>query len=147
MVAGPVIPGEIAEVPWWRAVLGWMLIMLLETVHGIVRNLFIAPVIGDLRARQTGVLVGSALVFAVAWLTSNWLGAGSRRALLRVGALWVTLTLVFEMALGRAIGASWDRILADYNPLRGGFMMLGLAFMFVSPQLAAKLHRSERRES
>jgi hypothetical protein len=121
--------------------------MLLESVHGILRELFVAPVLGDLRARQTGVIVGSALVFAVAWLTSNWLGAQSRRALLRVGALWVALTVVFELTLGRALGASWDRILADYNPLRGGFMMLGLAFMYVSPLLAAKLRRGERRES
>ncbi len=121
--------------------------MLLETAHGIVRNLFIAPVIGDLRARQAGVIVGSALAFVVAWLTSNWLGAGSRRALLLVGALWVALTLAFEIVLGRAMGASWDRISADYDPLRGGFMILGLAFMFVSPLLAAKLRRVKRRES
>ena len=45
-----------------------------------------------------------------------------------VGALWVALTLTFEILLGRAIGASWDRILSDYNPARGGFMLAGLAF-------------------
>ena len=26
--------------PWWRASLTWMLIILAETLHGIVRNLF-----------------------------------------------------------------------------------------------------------
>lgn len=117
--------------------------MLLETVHGTLRELFLAPVIGDLRARQTGVIVGSALVFAVAWLTSKWLGARSPRALLQVGGLWVALTLAFEVLLGRAIGASWDRIFSDYNPLRGGFMIFGLAFMYVSPLLAAKLRRGK----
>ena len=132
---------EIAGVRWQRAVLAWMLVMLFESVHGTLRELFVAPVIGDLRARQVGVVVGSALVFAVAWLTSRWLGARSRRELLLVGGLWVALTLAFEMALGRAIGATWDRIFSDYNPLRGGFMMLGLAFMFVSPLLAARLRR------
>ena len=145
MVAGPVarqIDGRAADVPWRRAVLAWMLIMLLETVHGTLRELFLAPVVGDLHARQAGVVVGSALVFAVAWLTSRWLGARSRRALLRVGGLWVALTLVFEIALGCATGASWDRIFSDYNPLRGGFMILGLAFMFVSPLLAARLRRA-----
>jgi len=139
MVAGPL--EAIADVPWRRAVLTWMLIMLLESLHGTVRELFIAPQIGDLRARQAGVVVGSALIFAVAWLTSHWLGARTRRAQLLVGASWVALTLVFEIALGRAIGAGWERILADYNPLQGGFMMAGLAFMLVSPALAATLRR------
>ena len=126
--------------PWRRAVLAWMAIMLVESVHGALRELFIAPWLGDLRARQLGIVVGSALIFAIAWLTTNWLGARTRRAQLLVGALWVALTLVFEVALGRAQGAGWDRIFADYNPLRGGFMMVGLAFMLVSPALAAKLH-------
>ncbi len=146
MVAGPAA-GEVAGVPWRHAVLAWMLVMLLESVHGTLRELFVAPVIGDLHARQAGVVVGSALVFAVAWFTSKWLGARSRCALLWVGGLWVVLTLAFEISLGRATGAGWDRIFADYNPLRGGFMIFGLAFMFVSPLLAAKLHRGkDRRE-
>ena len=126
--------------PWRRAVLAWMAIMLAESVHGALRELYIAPRLGDLPARQIGIVVGSALIFAIAWLTAQWLGARTRRAQLLVGALWVALTLVFEIALGRALGASWDRIVADYNPLRGGFMILGLAFMLVSPALAAKLH-------
>ena len=116
----------------------WMLIMLLESVHGALREIFIAPQIGDLHARQLGVLVGSGIVFAVAWILIRWIGVRDRQRLLLVGALWVALTLCFEIALGRAIGASWERILSDYNPLRGGFMVLGLAFMWVAPLLAAR---------
>ena len=32
--------------PWLRASLVWMLMMLAETGHGMVREVFIAPVIG-----------------------------------------------------------------------------------------------------
>jgi hypothetical protein len=67
------------------------------------------------------------------------MGAGTRRAQVAVGAFWVLLMLVFEFALGRALGEGWDRILADYNPVRGGFMMLGMLFLFLSPMLAARL--------
>ena len=93
-----------------RAALVWMLFMLAETGSGMVREVFIAPVLGALRARQ-----------------------------LTVGAFWVILTLAFEFALGRATGASWSRILSDYNPTHGGFMLLGLAFMFITPWLTRKL--------
>ena len=146
MDAGP--RGEItAAVPWRRATLTWMLIMLVETGHGAVREIFIAPEIGALRARQFGVLVGSLLVLVIAWLTARWLGADSRRAQLRVGVLWVALTLLFELALGRALSASWDRILEDYNVSRGGLMMLGLAVMLFAPMLAAHLRAGNRKES
>jgi hypothetical protein len=143
MDPGPGNP-KVVGFPWWRATLTWMLIILAETVHGALREIFIAPSIGDLRARQVGVLVGSGIILAIALATARWRGLETRRVLLLTGAGWVALTLVFEFALGRAIGASWDRILSDYDPARGGFMALGLAFMLLSPLLAAKLHGGAR---
>jgi hypothetical protein len=140
MVDGPG-RGEIDAFPWWRASLTWMLIMLAETLHGMAREIFIAPLLGDWRARQLGVPVGCVLIFAIAWLTASWVGASSPRAQLRVGAYWVAMTLAFEFALGRATGASWSRILEDYNPARGGFMILGMAFLFLAPMLAARWRR------
>jgi len=125
--------------PWFRAALVWMLFILAETGSGMVREVFIAPVIGALRARQLGVLVGCIIIFIIAWLTARWMGAGTRRHQLSVGAVWVLLTLIFEFALGRATGASWSRILSDYNPTHGGFMLLGLAFMFITPWLTRRL--------
>jgi hypothetical protein len=118
-----------------------MLIVLAETVHGAVREMFIAPVLGDLHARQLGVLAGSLIIFAIACGTIRWMRLTLPRAQLQAGAIWVVLTAAFEVLLGLAVGASWDRILSDYNPARGGFMLLGLGFMFFAPRLAAKLRR------
>jgi hypothetical protein len=115
-----------------------MLIMLAETGHGVIREVFIAPVIGAMRARQLGVLIGCILIFIIAWLTARWMDVRTRREQLTGGAFWVGLTLVYEVALGRATGASWSRILSDYNPLHGGLMLLGLAFMFVTPMLTRR---------
>ena len=125
--------------PWFRAALVWMLIMLAETGHGMVREVFIAPVIGGLRARQIGVLVGCVLIFVIAWLTARWMNATTRRQQLTVGAFWVLLTVIFEFALGRATNLSWARILSDYNPAHGGYMLFGLAFMFITPWLTRRL--------
>jgi hypothetical protein len=124
--------------PWTRAVLVWMLMMLAETGNGVVREVFIAPVIGATRARQLGVLVGCAVIFIIAWLTERWMNARTRREQLEAGALWVGLTLIFEVALARATGAGWSRIFSDYNPMRGGLMLFGLAFMFVTPMLTRR---------
>lgn len=115
--------------------------MLAETAHGAAREIFIAPVLGDLRARQLGIPIACLIVFLITWATARWAGAATRPAQLAVGFWWATLTLGFEFILGRAIGLSWARILADYDPSRGGFMALGLAFMVFAPVLAAKLRR------
>lgn len=48
--------------------------------------------------------------------------------------------MLFEIGLGRlALGLSWERITEDYDVTRGGFLVLGLLFMAVSPLLAARL--------
>ena len=127
--------------PWHRATLVWMLIILAETFNGAVREVFIAPVLGDLRARQLGIPIACVLIFLITWTTLRWLGATTRRAQIGVGLWWAAMTLCFELALGRVLGLSWSRILADYDPTRGGFMVLGLAFMVFAPLLAAKLRR------
>ena len=118
-----------------------MIIILAETLHGTVRVIFIAPVIGDLTARQIGAGVGSLIVFIVAWFTVRWIAAGTRRRWIAVGVLWVALTVTFEVLLGLATGASFERITSDYDPTRGGLMSLGLAFMAFAPWLAARLRR------
>ena len=130
---------EVDPMPWLRAALVWMLIMLAETGHGVVREVFVAPVIGGLRARQIGVPVACVIIFVIAWLTARWMGATTRKQQFTAGAFWVVLTLVFELLLGRAMGMSWSRLLSDYNPAHGGFMLLGLAFMFITPWLTRKL--------
>lgn len=127
-----------APVRWTPAIVAWMLMMLAETGHAAVREIWLGPMWGALRARQIGVLIGSLLVLLVAWACSRWIRAGTPRAQLTVGAAWVVLTLVFEFAVGRAMHLSWPRLLSDYNPAQGGFMLLGLAVMFLAPRWVAR---------
>ena len=131
----------IRAVPWYRATLVWMAIILAETINGAAREVFISPVLGDLRARQVGIPIACILISLITWATIRWLGAVTRRSQLGIGLWWAAMTLCFECALGRAFGWSWSRILADYDPTRGGFMVLGIAFMVFAPMLAAKLRR------
>lgn len=117
----------------------WLVNIAAEMVHGILRGLLLVPLVGDLPARQIGVPVGSLLVFAAAYLCVRWIAARTKFQLLGVGLLWVALTVLFEVGLGRfVLGFPLDRIAEDYNPPSGGFLGLGLLFLAVSPLLAAK---------
>jgi hypothetical protein len=122
-----------------KGILVWFGLMVAETIHGMARNLWIAPYIGDLPARQISFFTGVILILAIATLFVRWLHASTSQ-LLGIGILWALLTLAFEISLGGWIlGYSWERILEDYNLFRGGLMSLGLVFLIFSPLIAARL--------
>jgi hypothetical protein len=131
-----------------KGVLVWLGLMVAETIHGMARTIWLAPYLGDLPARQVSFFTGMILILAIATLLIRWLHA-SQAQLLAIGLLWASLTLGFEMSLGRFIlGYSWERILADYNLLQGGLMSLGLVFLVCAPLIAARLRdwgRGERQ--
>ena len=123
---------------WHRALAAWLVIVIAESIHGTIRQLFIAPVLGDLAARQVGVVAGSAIIFAIAWLSIRWIGARTFAEQFKVGCVWLVLIVVFEFSLGTALGYTKERMLSDYNLAAGGFMGFGLLFMLFAPALAAK---------
>lgn len=123
---------------WVRALVTWLIIVLAESIHGTVRQLFVAPIMGDLPARQIGVPIGCAIIFFIAWMCICWIGARTFSEQLKVGLSWVVLIVIFEFVLGSALGYSSERMLSDYIVSDGGFMGFGLLFMFFSPALAAK---------
>ena len=124
---------------WPKALVVWVLIVIAETIHGIIRQLLIAPALGDLPARQVGVVTGSVIIIVIAWACIRWIGARSLVDQFRVGLLWVVLIVIFEIGLGTALGYSRQRLLSDYNLAEGGFMGLGLLFMLFAPALAARI--------
>ncbi len=124
-----------------KAIAVWILIVIAESIHGTIRQLFIAPMIGDMLSRQVGVFFGSAIILLISWLSARWLGAKTLKNQLQVGVLWVVLIVVFEVGLGTALGYTRERILSDYNLAQGGLMGLGLLFMLFAPALGAKLRK------
>ena len=121
-----------------RAFVVWLMMMSVETLHGIVRIKFLTPRVGDFRARQIGVFSGSSLLMVVVGCYWRWLDIHSSSMQLLVGALWVIWTLGFEIGLGRFVAhLSWQRIFSDFDLPRGGLLPLGLAVMALAPRIAA----------
>ena len=123
---------------WRRVLLAWLIIAVAESVHGVLRRLFVLPLIGELRAHQVGIVVGCIIIFAIAWASIRWIGARSTSELLKTGATWMVLMAVFELSLGYAFGYPLSRILQDYNMAEGRLMIFGMVFMLGAPALAAK---------
>ena len=123
-----------------RAFLVWLVIIFAESIHGTLRQIFLAPLIGDFPARRIAFFVGMLLIFLIVYFFIRWIAAPTAKSLLLVGLLWAILTLFFEFALGFLIlGYSRERVLEDYEVSRGGLMAFGLLFMTFAPLFAAKL--------
>jgi hypothetical protein len=128
-----------------RACAIWILIAVAETLHGVGRTLFLTPALGDHLARQLGVFIGSLMILIIAWLFVSWIGATTPLQLLAVGLLWLVLMFGFEIGLGWVMGFSWERIVSDYDPTRGGLMLIGMGVLLFAPLLAARARCASRR--
>lgn len=123
-----------------RALAVWLLIFAVEVAHGVLRTLYLVPLVGDLRSRQVGVAVGAVLILLVTWLTVKWIAPRTPRERRGVGVLWVMLMIGAEVAVGRlAFGYPWARITEDFDPTRGGFLALGMLVLYLAPGWMARL--------
>lgn len=124
----------------FRVVAVWTILIVAEILHGIARGIFLAPRVGEFRSNQIGVFTGSLIILVLVTLTVRWIGVSRPAPLLGVGLLWLGLTLAFEILFGRfVVGASWERLLCDYNVFRGGLLPFGMAILLFSPLIAAKV--------
>lgn len=124
----------------FRAFLVWLIIIFAESIHGTIRQLFLAPLVGDFPARRIAVFTGMFLIFLITYFFIRWINAPSVKSLFGIGFIWVFLTVLFEFGLGVfVLNYSWERMFEDYDLSRGGLMGLGLLFMFFAPFFAEKL--------
>lgn len=132
--------------PWWRAVVVWIVIAVVEIIHGILRNILLVPIIGDWRARQFGAVFGCFLIFVICKHLTNYLSplTNSYTQLLLIGLLWLILMISFEISAGLFIAQlSWNRILSDYDLSNGGLLGLAMTFLLFTPLIV--LHSHVRR--
>lgn len=119
----------------------WLVLICAEIIHGILRELILAPLVGHFRSNQIGVFTGSVIIISIAYFTIRWIGAKRTRELMTVGFVWLLLTVAFEFLFGRLVmQLPWEERLAGYNIAQSGIMPFGLLVLLFSPMIAKKLH-------
>jgi predicted anti-sigma-YlaC factor YlaD len=121
-----------------RGLLVFLLIMAVETVHGVLRGLFLAPRVGEEMAGRIGWPVALVLVLLIAWATIRWIGLRGTRPLVALVAAWAVLTIAFEVMIGMLRGMGMPEIMAELNPLTGT-IPYSAAVMLIAPWAAARL--------
>jgi hypothetical protein len=122
-----------------RGIAVWLLIMLAETAHGVVRGMFLSPHLGEYAAR-IGWPVGMVLVVLVSVLAIRWTQISGPAALLRLGAVWAVLTVAFELMIGDLRGLDHAQLADALNP-RTGTIAYSALVMLLAPLAADWLRR------
>ncbi len=109
-----------------------------ETLHGIARNVLLAPRIGKVRATKVSIVSGSLLAFAVCYLLVPGIGLRTVAGHLYLGAGVALFMAGFDVAMGRLLlKRSWARAFSDFNPATGNYLIFGLALLIFFPLVVA----------
>lgn len=118
-----------------RYFLLWFPMLLIAIGNGALRDLIYKKYVGDLSAHQIST-VSLIIFFAVyiAVVIQKFPPASSMQAI-GIGAMWVIMTLSFEFGFGRWRGNSWEKLLEDYNLLKGHVWILIPAWVAIAPYI------------
>ena len=119
-----------------RAVLAWLVILVLAILNGALRQGVLIPRLGDQVGRLLSPILLAALVFIAARIFVPWVRPTSSRDAWVVGVSWLAMTLAFEFLAGHYLfGDPWERLLAEYNVARGRLWVLVPITTLIAPVL------------
>ncbi len=118
----------------------WLLFAVVANINGLIRNFVYGPKLDELTAHQISCFTGISLFFIVMYLWLKLTGASySSHNLIIIGIAFLFATVAFEFLFGHyVIGHSWERLLQDYNFLKGRLWALVLVWTTVGPYVVAK---------
>lgn len=123
-----------------RALLAWLLLLLLAILNGAFRQGVLIPRVGDVAGHIVSTLLLSALILAATWLLLPWIRPVTTGEALMVGALWVVLTLAFEFLAGHYLfHKPWPELLADYDIAKGRIWPLVLLVTLLAPLIVQRV--------
>ena len=119
----------------------WVIFGILAIVNGVVRNRFYAPKIGEYSGHVISTIIGICFVAVGTYLLLRFMKIDyASIALLLIGVFWVILPVLFEFVFGHyVIGNPWQKLLTDYNILKGRVWSLFLLAELISPLLIGLL--------
>jgi hypothetical protein len=125
-----------------KYIVAWLGMMALAVANGIVRDKLYGPRVGELAAHQFSTAILLIAFGAYFYGLERLWPIHSRASAWLIGVAWLIMTLLFETALGRLVAREpWQRILADYNVLKGRLWILVPLWVLCGPYVVFRLAR------
>ena len=78
-----------------------LLLALAEIINGNIRVRILHRFYALKRAKTLSLLLGTAIIYAIAWITLPWINPISYLDCLNVGLVWLTIMLSLDIVVGR----------------------------------------------
>ncbi|MCL2792998.1 MAG: hypothetical protein FWD87_07885 [Spirochaetaceae bacterium] len=124
-----------------KSILIWLLFVPLAILNGGLREGIIEPMIGSIYANPVSCIILCILIFIVSFFLIPRLGKGERKIYLKIGVLWIFLTILFETVLGLLMGLTINDVINSYNITTGNFWLIVVIFIGFAPLLIAKIRK------
>lgn len=124
----------------WKYLIGWLPLVAVGILNGIIREIGYKKYVGDLTAHQISTLTGIILVGCyIWWLTGKWEIGTSSQALI-IGVIWLGMTVAFEFLFGHyVVRQPWSKLFHDYNFLKGRIWVVVLIWITIAPLVFYKI--------
>jgi len=124
-----------------KSILIWLSIIPLAILNGAFRETFLIPWIGEFYAQIISGIYLCLLIFLISFIFIPKIGKGGEKTYLKIGVLWILLTIVFETILGLVTGMNFSEIFKAYDVTTGNLWFFVVLFTGVVPWLMAKVKR------
>jgi hypothetical protein len=113
---------------------GWVGMMILAILNGIIREKVYGQFMHELSAHQVSTFIVIVLFGIYIWILSGVFPIESPKQAVIIGGMWLIMTVVFEFGFGHYLmGHPWSKLFHDYNLLKGRVWLLVLVWTFISP--------------
>lgn len=120
-----------------KATLVWIVISILAVANGLLREAVLKKALGERVAHVASTVLLAAIVLAVSFLVTPWIGPPDLVGAWGLGFGWLAATLAFEFVAGHFLfGNPWSKIVADYDVRKGRVWPLVPLCTLVGPPLA-----------
>lgn len=127
---------------WVKACGVWLSLLVAAFLNGALRELLIVRLVGEQVGHVISVLMLSGAIFGAAYLFVRAHRPLPVSTLFQIGLCWLLLSLLFELGFFHyAMHEPWEKLLADYNIVRGRLLILVWLSTLFSPLVCGKIIR------
>lgn len=124
-----------------KSLLIWIAIIPLAILNGGLREMVIVPLTGAKYALPLSGILLCLLIFILSYIFIPRIGKGTKKDYLKIGLLWIALTVSFEFGLGLFMGNTFEELIKAYDITTGNNWSLVVLFTGLAPLLTAKMRK------
>jgi hypothetical protein len=122
-----------------RWLLAWIGGAAIGVANGVAREATYGRRLEDETSNRVSALTAAAAFAAYFRLLQRRWPLGGRSEALRIGGVWLALTVAFEFTFGRLVAKKpWSDRTADYNLTKGRLWPLVLAWIALGPEVTRR---------